>query len=98
MEARLKELDASRWCGIKFFLCCCLRWFSRLQNHRHLLSKGVLEIAPCKIRQLHWGGQNMFDDRWLLILVVGSGVVLLLSRAIVRHLTFQRSGFTALLP
>lgn len=35
----------------------------------------------------------MFYDRWLLIVVVGSGVVLLLSRAVVRHLTVQPSDF-----
>lgn len=62
------------------FLCCCLRWFSRQQNHRHLLSKGAPEIAPCKIRQLHWGEQSMFYDRCLLIVVVSSGMVLLWSR------------------
>lgn len=40
--------------------------------------------------------QGMFYDRWLLIVVVGSGVVLLLSGTIVRRLTFQ-SVFTSLL-
>lgn len=40
----------------------------------HLRSKGLPEIALGKIRRLHWGGQGVFYDRWLLIIVAGSGV------------------------